>query len=578
MSIGRQSIGRLLTGAGMLLGTAWMVAPRRAFTAWHCMEDVLADDPNTTLQIEFPGHGAITAVLLESRPPLDAALLSLDAAGPPPLALVARPHGLHEPSHVSWNSHGYPATLPELNVGTSAGGIVERFHSQDGNRPTLQLSNRVLVNMVSANARILPGISGGPVALDSQVDRIVGMICRSPPITSEQMVLATPIEIVLEAFRAFLPDAVLDEWSDGTLRLFVSIDPATRRVRTNISAATIREAWRERGQVAEVACDARRHEAAVLADALLRVVLHAPRVDILSVVGPEGWSARFNHLRQQWLPLLPTNLTGIMITCQHHHYAAQYHSGTVYPDPAVAASEIQKVCDNWVLEELHEKLDIVFGSGTPERYTTFRIAADVLSEMARTWEQWRPLLTAQPDLLHHFLALMVTLNSRHDCAAEASAGAGPRTFLPCLLPTLAFSLAVSPVLHMPLSPKHPHPGNLGIQGVDGHACGVEANNEVRINNSLTIRDWPTNVVLLPNFSRRADEWEADNARLDRMPGESRPTVVVAPPRWLLLPGDAELYEAIATSVPALRACVSARETLLIEAQDRYIAGADGGIQ
>jgi hypothetical protein len=571
------SIGKVSQGGTW--GTCWLISPRHAITANHCVGDI-----GSLVLLEFRDAQdnllRVDAQVLSKEEILDGALLQFDCDIPlVPLAICGCENISTVPG-VQWNGHGFPARAqPVIDRVALHGTIINqhgRLSSGFGRAPVIQIFCEEgqgvgwisTENSFGQRISYLQGISGGPVCVPNQNNRVIGIIRCSP--FSETTIFATPIYKLMEAFKEHLPGVVLYSWQTDII--WIQSDPsAPKVVHTNISGQNIHASWQHGGPVRQLFCNLRPADAGLLVAAILRIALHAPSVTQLIVTKHELWRERFSQLAKDWIPLKQFD-AGQLTPTFTETPAGINHAGGESLSIQEVASMIHATCDRWILDELSDQIERVFASDNSVGIFGFQIALDIRAQMRMMWQEWRQSLEADTLLLHHFLALMVTINGEHDTLSQPVVGAGPRTLDRCILRTLAFSLAVSSCSETLFMPKGLHPGNLSHGAGDGHACGIEVHNGVSLHSALRkIADWKVRVLLLTHLSCSQRELTATNKRINEPISGSRPTLDRPPIRTLLLPGDqVEMTDAMAQGVDALSLHLADLSSAFSEEQNDYL--------
>jgi len=382
-------------------------------------------------------------------------------------------------------------------------------------------------------------------------------------------IYATPIEAVWAEFAPHLPGIALHQWSrtGGSIHH----DAARGLVISNIDEDLITAAWKD-DVVKDITVDLPWDASSPLVSAVLRVVLHQPGIARLHVRSPVAWNERLRRYADSWIALErfnPNERANPGIDCAH----ASADTGTTYPTVAAVAEAIHAACDKFVLEQLHERLSAMFEAQHPADYAGFPIAPDVLTHMAATWASWRAQFQADPALLHHFFALMLTHQGAHDSAVDPSPGAGPLTFRDCLFPATIFALAVAPFLPTAFTPKRPQPGNIGQDQATGHACGIAAIKRQRLDSELRGHQWVTQVVLLQQLDYMPEAFQAATGNLLSSGRAPRPTLSRTAPSALIITCDEDTRVAIGTGVQAMRTHLAGRQAQQIKIQQDYAASA-----
>ncbi|WP_161625079.1 ABC-three component system protein, partial [Vibrio jasicida] len=130
------------------------------------------------------------------------------------------------------------------------------------------------------------------------------------------------------------------------------------------------------------------------------------------------------------------------------------------------------------------------------------IDKDLGLDMYDHWRTWHDELKVNPDLLQQYLIRVFSLDSK--CVASngilMSIGSTPQIRRQLLHATL-FALALRAAgIDMSLDPLDS--GNILVQELPGHVCGVEQSQRRRIDMIAGKHEWNTDVVILPYLTRQ----------------------------------------------------------------------------
>lgn len=561
---------------GRITGTAWLVHPRHAITAAHCVGAL-----GTAVELLFVNpisHAydvPIAATVLVRDALQDGALLQLATAPPgiPVLSIIQSPVD----TRPQWLARGFPA-IAENNVHLfEARGTVGVTTAlvQDGNPQVIQLNlanassaPELRVDEITGNAvHSLAGLSGSAVRIldDLGAGHVIGIIRCSVTAMPQDIIYAAPIEALWDEFAPHLPGVTLHRQSrtNGTVRT----GPVVGSVISNIDEDLVAAAWKD-NVVKDITVDLPWDATSPLIPAILRIILHQPGIERLRVRNPAAWNARLHNYADTWIALERFNLQGIgnpAIECAQ----PSTESGNSFSSGSAVAEVIHSACDRFVLEHVDQRLGLLFELTQPRDIAGYDIARDVLQQMKVTWAAWRSPLRADAALLHHFLALMLTHEGGHDCTLDPSPGAGPLTMEECILPAIIFGLAIAPILPTTLAPKHPQPGNVGQNGTSGHACGILAIKRRRMEFELRGRQWQTQVVLLQGLRCTAEVLQASTSTLLSGNHSQRPTLNRPAPSALVISRDEETEAAIGAGARQLRHHLASLTVKHVQIQAAY---------
>jgi WD40 repeat protein len=229
----------------VLMGTAWLIDHQFAITAAHCINDSIKtvvqqfaitatnciDDGIKSVTLSFPTINSIQATLVHKDALLDVALLKLEQPqfNLQPLEISKRPDLAFQTNN--WFAHGYPSMVSEFNMGMSIGGSIENFKTNFNKAPAIQLFCKEGVNKIDFEYPYLGGMSGAPVIIQEQNNRVVGIIRYAPPEFGERILVATPVDAAVEKLAQHLPTSVqLYEYS--TQQLFKRLETGVESAHT----------------------------------------------------------------------------------------------------------------------------------------------------------------------------------------------------------------------------------------------------------------------------------------------------------------------------------------------------------
>jgi hypothetical protein len=225
-----------------------------------------------------------------------------------------------------------------------------------------------------------------------------------------------------------------------------------------------------------------------VANAILRIASHCQNLTIYA--DPAHW----DHLARETL----TCGTGL----QPIDFGDDAPSGaTERPgefSTAGLANELHACLDGWMLAKINAHLDSYLTYGTEsDSAIGMTIASDLRALMKTTWNEWRTSFAAAPELLKHFLHLMMSASEvDHDIRHVL---VGPRK-LPDIVRGVVVSLAIASSWKA-TAPKDGRPGNLrrelgGASDWSGHSFA-----DNRLNGQATVLHagnfmWQTDFVIL----------------------------------------------------------------------------------
>jgi len=168
-----------------------------------------------------------------------------------------------------------------------------------------------------------------------------------------------------------------------------------------------------------------------------------------------------------------------------------------------------------LLERLHTSIFEVLGPR--EAATGWPIEATLRRTLWELWQQWHNSLRANLVSRRRFLRLLASVEDHINVEDSFLVRLGPKILRPHLTKPTLFGLAFSACSGRAMVPVGSHPGNMALDGLTGHACGVGwiDKRELR-GRTAASQAWTTNVVLLSQLQEVVRLLEAD-VRFDRNP-------------------------------------------------------------
>lgn len=564
---------------GGYTGTAWLIHEQFAITAAHCVAvigtrvDLLFENPVTNVHEEIVG-----ATVVERDAVNDGALLRLDAAraGAP----ILQPVRLHDRLRPNWRARGFPSLgqgaigIFEANGGT--GGLTTL--AQDGNPRAIQLNlafgalapvERYDV-VTNAPLHALAGMSGSAVTIAGGAGdgRVIGLIRCSIPQFPQDIVYATPLSVFWPVFAPHFgnpPMLALDRQAGRIIP-----DPVhPGGVLSSIDDDLVGLAWGDPPKVTDLYIDFTWDGAAGFREAIIRLALHQPGILRLHVRDHTVWAGNFRQAARQWMALEAFDHEGLHVPCIPWTQAPA-DEVVAFPGAAAVGRAVHFACDRWILAKLHEHLNRLFVSASP-RDLSFQLdlAPDVCAEMEATWRIWHPRLVADGQLLHHFLALLLTQHGDFDSGTMPCPGAGPRTLMDCVIRGAVFGLAVAPFLPTAFHPKFPQPGNVNANALNGHVCGIRGLQSTKLERALRNHAWRTHIVVLRQLEQVPEQWQVSSESFATRSAARRTALNLVAPTALVIACDEPLCNALAAGAAATRDYFTIRMNELRQAQEEY---------
>lgn len=564
---------------GQIKGTAWLVHEQHAITAAHCVGavgsalELLFEDPATHVYDVL-----MAAVVQERDAKNDGALLKLQSPknGTP----VLQPSQLHGNFRPRWLARGFPSLAESAVQVVEARGITGGITAlvQAGNPHVIQLNlehasttPEERIDPVSGQrVHALAGMSGAAVkiAAGPGEGRVIGMVRCSIPLLPQDIIYATPIDQLWPLFAPHIGNPPLQALGRQSGQIVPDpVNPGG--VLSSIDADLVNLAWGDSGTITDIYVDYTWDGAEGLRAAVIRLVLHQPKIFRLHVREPALWTMHIRKAAKQWMVLESFQHELLPNQCIALTHAPSDNIST-FPNNVVTGQAIQQTCDLWVLAKLNEHLGMLFVAANPRDFSPqFDIAPDVRTEMETTWQLWHPKLAGDPALLHHFLTLLLTEHGDFDATGMPCPGAGPLTLMDCIIRGATFGLAVAPFLPAAFHPKWPHPGNIGADTTHGHVCGIRGLQSTKLEKALRGHAWRTHVVVLRQLDQLPEQWRISSSSFETRSATRRTALNQVAPAALVIPCDEELCDALATNVAAIRALLAARMQELQQAQEEY---------
>jgi hypothetical protein len=177
-------------------------------------------------------------------------------------------------------------------------------------------------------------------------------------------------------------------------------------------------------------------------------------------------------------------------------------------------------------EAMHERLDSSTLSavdvalfnflGPPAVPTGWEIEPSLRDRLWELWQAWNRVLAHDADKRRRFLRLLASVQDKVEVEAAALVRIGPKIVSRYLAMPTIFALAFAACSGRPVAPASQHPGNVSVEELTGHTCGVEWIDRRAIH-ALVVgqHNWTTGVVLLSELSEAVQMMEG-NIRMDQL--------------------------------------------------------------
>lgn len=245
--------------------------------------------------------------------------------------------------------------------------------------------------------------------------------------------------------------------------------------------------------------------------------------------------------------------------------------------PDMLAGRIHRSLDSWLLGQLNAHLQPFFASNSdPGHYIGLTIANDLRAAMEVVWADWAASFVDDPELLNHFLRLMICAVDYEDNRDSAQVLVGPIKLKEIVRGTTV-SLAIAAAWQT-TSPKGVGPGNLvrereGDSTWAGHGCAADLINGSDMSLCAASYMWQTDFVILIvkvaiEVARIAErpftQMESDQPVLSDTDGGGP----------VIMSINHEFSDAVAAGMFELRALLAAVEARHFEVLDRAIVKGD----
>jgi hypothetical protein len=296
------------------------------------------------------------------------------------------------------------------------------------------------------------------------------------------------------------------------------------------------------GKAVTVYCDVAAAGAASLVPAIARLGAHAHGF-VLRAHDAAGWRASLTALCAG--KALPGPDLGIR--CPVEDWQDPPELGQ-QADAAVGVLSIamQGRLDSEVLRQLHAALYEILGPAAAP--IGWPIEPALRAKLWHLWERWHASLAADHAICRRFLRLLTSEKDRGEADDAALVGLGPKTVWPFMTKPTIFGLAFAACSGHPMSPATGHPGNIALEALTGHSCGVSWIDERMLGTrAATQQAWTTGIVLLAQLREAVQMMEGD-LRMDRSFSDSASVGMISP----------------------------GEEPLIIGADDAFVAGLEAG--
>lgn len=175
---------------------------------------------------------------------------------------------------------------------------------------------------------------------------------------------------------------------------------------------------------------------------------------------------------------------------------------------------IQDCLDTRTLSAVHDALFEFLGP--PAVPTGWEIEPALRERLWELWQVWNGALAIDPEKRRRFLRLLASVYDKVDVEEAALVRIGPKIVSRYLTMPTIFALAFAACSGRPVAPASQHPGNVYVEALTGHSCGVEWIDRRSIHALMAGQhNWSTSVVLLSELSESVQMMEGD-IRMDQI--------------------------------------------------------------
>lgn len=314
----------------------------------------------------------------------------------------------------------------------------------------------------------------------------------------------------------------------------------------DIQPADIHSLWTA-GSTVDLYCDVNAADASRLLPAIARVGAHAGGLTLI-IRDAARWRAALSSLWSDRSHPGPHLVFSSPIEDwrdpPHLAQFTELHLGEI-------VGLIQDRLDAGTLSTVHDALfDFL---GPPAVPTGWEIEPALREQLWELWQVWHGALTIDSEKRRRFLRLLASVHDKVDLEEAALVRIGPKIVSRYLTMPTIFALAFAACSGRSVEPASQHPGNVSVEALTGHTCGVEWIDRRSIHALMAGQhNWTTSVVLLSKLSEAVQMIEGD-IRMDQL-NSDRPKLGVPSlsERPIIIGANGEFLRALEAGTLALQ--------------------------
>ena len=261
-------------------------------------------------------------------------------------------------------------------------------------------------------------------------------------------------------------------------------------------------------------CDVRASDATGLLSVIARLGAHSSNFTLL-LRDSKRWHSALNRLWSDQTHPGPN----ISLGCAVEEWRDPPMLFPVVQMPAKEFSDsIHEQLDAYTLRKLHDALFDILGPGAAA--TGWMIEPTLSEQLLQLWQVWHANLRHDSATRRRFLRLLVSVNDATEPSDDGLVRIGNKIVAPYLTMPTIFALAFSNCSGHAILPATRHPGNISINEITGHTCGVEWISHRAIRGDIVeSHGWTTSIVLLSGLREAVQMIEGD-VRLDQVSSDA----------------------------------------------------------